>query len=107
MNLFELARDTDLPSVFNEETRAMALYIMQNMHGLIKIGRSANPVQRQRQLRSEGQCAVDIVATFPASGHLEELAHTHLERHRVALEWFRGDPVARRVIEGVVSDNGK
>lgn len=98
-SLIDLARDADLPSLLNEETRAMTLYIMQNMHGLIKIGRSSNPVQRQRRIRSDGQCAVDIVATFPNAGHFEELAHVRLERHRIALEWFSGDHLARRAID--------
>lgn len=99
MGLFELARASDLPSLLNEETRSMTLYVMQNMHGLIKIGRSTNPAQRLQQLRVEGQCAISLVAAFPNAGHSEELVHTHLEKHRIAFEWFSGDHLARQAIE--------
>ncbi|MGX0609044.1 GIY-YIG nuclease family protein [Ralstonia pickettii] len=104
MNLFELAQTADLPSLLNEETRAMSLYVMQNMHGLIKIGRSANPAQRQKQLRVVGQCAISLVAVFPSAGHFEELAHSQLGKHRVAFEWFCGDRLARRAVEDLFSE---
>lgn len=97
--LIELTRDSDLSSLRNDETRTMTLYVMQNMHGLIKIGRSANPVQRRQQVRQQAQCAVDLVATFPNAGHFEEWVHAQLETHRVALEWFNGDEPARLAVE--------
>jgi hypothetical protein len=97
--LIELSRDSDLISLQNNETRAMALYVMQNTYGLIKIGRSASPIQRQQQLRQQGGCAVDLVATFLNAGHFEEWVHLHLAEHRVALEWFSGDGAARLAIE--------
>lgn len=97
--VIELSRNADLPSLRNDETRTMALYVMQNMHGLIKIGRSADPIQRQRQLRKQARCAVDLVATFPNAGHFEEWVHVQLDAHRAALEWFKGDDAARLAIE--------
>ena len=80
--LIELSRHADLPSLRNDETRTMALYVMQNMHGLIKIGRSADPIQRQQQLRKQARCAVDLVATFPNAGHFEEWVRVQLDTHR-------------------------
>ncbi len=97
--LIELSRDSDLSSLRNDETRTMTLYVMQNMHGLIKIGRSANPIQRRKQLRQQARCAVELVATFPNAGHFEEWVHAQLETHRAALEWFNGDDVARFAID--------
>ncbi|MBA9869743.1 GIY-YIG nuclease family protein [Ralstonia pickettii] len=82
----------------------MSLYVMQNMHGLIKIGRSGNPAQRQQQLRVVGQCAISLVAVFPGAGHFEELAHSQLRKHRVAFEWFRGDRLARRAVEDLFGE---
>lgn len=45
--LVELARGIELSSLRNDRTRESTLYVMQNAHGLIKIGRSDNPEQRR------------------------------------------------------------
>lgn len=102
--LIELSRDSDLQSLRNGETAMMTLYVMQNPHGLIKIGRSESADRRRLQLRKQVRCAVDLVAFFPNAGHFEEWLHLQLEVHRAALEWFNGDDAARLAIEDLLGE---
>jgi hypothetical protein len=89
----------DLRSLSNETMCQHSLYVMQNVHGLIKIGRSVRPGMRLRQLEQQTRCSIEIIATFSESGHLEELVHLELKRHHIAHEWFCGSEPSRKAIE--------
>lgn len=70
------------------------LYIIQNDHGLVKIGRSADVHSRVSALRSIDRCEIEIVYVFPGQGDHEEAAHLALANIRVTGEWFSGEPRA-------------
>ena len=71
------------------------MYIMQrsDVRGVLKVGRSNDPMKRATQLQI-GQCFwVSVLATFPNAGSKERAVHTILDPHRVSegtgTEWFR------------------
>lgn len=80
-----------------EPTR-QSLYLMQNQHGLIKIGRSLNVEQRRQSLQTSERCSIQIVGIFSKFGDFEEAIHLRLNDFRVLGEWFLGTPEARAAI---------
>jgi hypothetical protein len=100
--LTKLTKGDKLGSLSNDSTRTLTLYVMQNAHGFIKIGRSTNPEQRRLQLEQDAGCPVKIVAVFPNAGHFEEWILLRLRQHRVAPEWCRGDDAARKAISDLL-----
>lgn len=74
------------------------LYLMQNEHGLIKVGRSIHPQRRLKKLISTERCHIEIVEQFPNCGDLEEHVHIALDEFRVVGEWFHGSADARLTI---------
>jgi len=85
----------DLPSLNNESTRALSLYVIQNQFGAIKIGRSAQPEDRAAQVAQLFRCQVKMVAVFPQNGHKEEWCHVHLAKQSLGSEWFDGQDSTR------------
>lgn len=79
-------------------TQKKTLYVMQNEHGFVKVGRSLNPEIRRKNLERSEDCRIRIVATFPNQGHREESIHIALAEHRVEGEWFDGSPAALAAI---------
>lgn len=78
------------------------LYVMQNEHGLIKIGRSVNPERRRRDLERSEQCRIVLVHVLFAQGEQEERVHLKLRRHLIEGEWFKGSNAARKAIAKVL-----
>ena len=100
--LTELSANDDLLSLRNPATQSLFLYVMQNVHGLIKVGRSDNPQRRLLEVRKAARCAVALIAAFPDSGHFEEWVHLQLADHRVALEWFGGAPQTKAALSALL-----
>jgi Meiotically up-regulated gene 113 len=74
------------------------LYVMQNNYGLIKIGRSVDPISRRRSIESTDQCKVQLVSVLHGAGQLEEEVFVALGRYRIRGEWFSGESQARKAI---------
>lgn len=76
---------------------AQHLYLMQNEHGLLKVGRSADPERRRRTLETEEMCLIEIVAVQEDRGDMEEEIHLELDEFRIIGEWFSGCDDAREL----------
>lgn len=76
----------------------MHLYLMQNCHGLLKVGVSANPADRLARLRQQLRCEIAIVAVLEHGADLEEVFHIKLRRFRRIGEWFGGTSRAREAV---------
>ena len=85
-----------------ESTKKQTLYVMQNEHGFVKVGRSLNPESRRKSLEASEDCHIRIVATFPNQGHREESIHIALDEHRIEGEWFDGSASALAAIAEAV-----
>lgn len=81
------------------------LYVMQNEHGCIKIGRSVDPWQRRLMLRQTEHCYVELIAAFEGGGEDEEVIHLALDSFRLEGEWFEGTDAARAAIAKVFSQD--
>jgi hypothetical protein len=92
-----------LASLRNEETQAVSLYVMQNEFGAIKIGRSAQPEDRKRQLSQELRCKIKLVTVMPKAGHREEWCHLQMAEHSLAGEWFAGYAASRAQVEKLLA----
>lgn len=75
----------------------MKLYLMQNCHGLLKIGVSDDPVGRLVRLQQQFKCAMTLVAVLEGGATHEESFHAKLRRFRRIGEWFSGTDRAREV----------
>jgi hypothetical protein len=100
--LMKLAAGSTLQSLTNARTKSLTLYVLQNEYGLVKIGRSRDLEQRRASLTRRHQCAIAKVHVLENSGHLEEWIHLTLASHRLAYEWFSGDPNSRGAIETLI-----
>jgi len=76
----------------------MHLYVLQNEHGLLKVGRAADVERRRRQLERTDACRIATVIVVPDQGHSEEAVHTALSDHRMSGEWFDGTEEARAAV---------
>lgn len=74
------------------------LYVMQNAFGRIKIGRSADPERRRRDLESSSGHKVVLVRIFLNRGAEEAIIHQKLREFRCIGEWFLGTAEAKRAI---------
>lgn len=66
------------------------VYVMKNELGLVKIGKSKNPLSRRRALRLASGLSVEIerVFEFNNAHAVEQAAHILLAAHRRSGEWF-------------------
>lgn len=78
------------------------IYVMQNEHGLIKIGRSIDPEKRRRVLETAYACGIRIVVVLRHQGDREEAIHMALAEHHIAGEWFEGHDLARANIQALL-----
>ncbi|MFM0327786.1 GIY-YIG nuclease family protein [Caballeronia glebae] len=99
--LAELTRGSNLDSLFNLDTQKMALYVVQNAHGLFKIGRSRDVRRRLIGLTHSHNIAVQTLLILEECGHFEEWIHLSLDADCVANEWFSGDDEGRLAIEAL------
>lgn len=76
--------------------------------GLLKIGKSAKPIQRVNELRSGNPRELVIHSTFKCgklAGTVEKIAHERLDAHRVNGEWFSVSlDYARACVEEIVRE---
>ena len=93
----------NLRSLARDSTRALSLYVIQNEHGAIKIGRSGDPEERKTQIAQLFRCKVRLVAVFPDAGNKEEWCHRQLFEHALGSEWFAGHDVARARISELLA----
>ena len=71
------------------EKRNEYVYLMVNTDtSLIKIGRSVNPVYRERTLHSQ-EPAVHLIAMWCCVKQIEKELHTMFHHRRIRGEWFR------------------
>jgi len=73
------------------------LYLMQNCHGLIKIGRSTDPERRRKSLESLEKCRIEIVGVQENWGDYEEEIHIEMADFHLVGEWFDGDDFTREI----------
>lgn len=83
------------------DPRTQLMYVMQNEHGCIKIGRSVDPWQRRLNLRQSEHCAVELIAAFEGGGEHEEAIHIALGSYRLEGEWFDGSDAAKAEIGAI------
>jgi len=100
--LIELTASAALPSLHNPATSCLFLYVMQNEHGLIKIGRSDDPHRRVSEVQKSARCSVALIATFPGAGHFEEWMHIQMADHLIGYEWFEGTREARDALAALL-----
>lgn len=66
-----------------------ALYIIQSDNtGMIKIGRSKDPLKRLKQLQTGNPNKLKLIAYFDNMGWREKELHEQLSRYRLEGEWF-------------------
>lgn len=66
-------------------------YVIRGDHGLVKIGRSADPEARLASLQTASPFHLDLAHVMPVAGSafdIEQEAHAILDRYRRAGEWF-------------------
>lgn len=83
------------------DPKTQQMYVMQNEHGCIKIGRSVDPWQRRLNLRQSEHCFVELIAAFTNGGEHEEDIHIALSSYRLEGEWFDGSDAARAEIAAI------
>lgn len=88
------------------EPSSQDIYVAQNEHGLIKIGRAMWIAERIRGLRRSERCELHLVTVLANSGHREEEFHIRLDKHRLHGEWFNGNKTARSAVERVMKIKG-
>lgn len=65
------------------------LYFIQSSEkGMIKIGRSAHPEKRLKQLQTGNPHLLKLICSFENLGHREKYLHEHLKKFRKKGEWF-------------------
>ena len=106
--------EPDTPEM-NEEAPQVepdSLYIMSNslLPGIVKIGRSANPEERARQLGTSHPFRLIVEFSYGGKGFLEKTLHDRLKHRRVegggGREWFRLTPEQADVlIRASIVDN--
>ena len=70
------------------------LYIIQSdFTGMIKIGRSKDPIKRLKQLQTGNPNMLKLIAYFKDQGWKEKFIHENLSRYRLKGEWFSYDCV--------------
>ena len=70
------------------------LYIIQSdVTGMIKVGRSKNPLKRLKQLQTGNPNKLKLIASFKGEGWKEKSIHERLDRYRLEGEWFSYDCV--------------
>lgn len=83
------------------------VYVVQDGHGMVKVGRTANVANRIRGMmtgNSSGQIEVLFSAEVSDSLDVEGRIHARLDSHLIHGEWFNVDPAyAVRVAEEEVS----
>jgi T5orf172 domain len=79
------------------------LYVMQNDHGLIKIGRSGDPEKRRRELEVSAGCRIALVLVVKDKGPREKAIHQKLKRHHRYREWFDGTDEARAAVSRLLN----
>ena len=70
-----------------------SLYILgcSMMPGILKVGRSADPQARAKEIQASQPYFAQLVAVFPQKGHIEAVVHARLAKRRVEApgrEWF-------------------
>lgn len=69
--------------------RALSIYFIQSgTNGPIKIGVSANPADRLRELQTAHPEPLLLLATFPGGFDPERALHVRFARHWLRGEWF-------------------
>ena len=77
-----------------DQTNGRDLYVMQNSRlPELKIGRSSNVDARRRSLQCSQNYVINVLAIFPAAGHVETVVRKFLSHCRVTgyvagKEWF-------------------
>ena len=94
----EIVKGVERDNPYSTITIFDDLYVMQNEHGLIKIGRSVNPEVRRSALEIGEHCRIEIVLVLDGKGPREKALHRQLERYRLYGEWFNGTAQARAAI---------
>ena len=66
------------------------VYVMQGS-GCVKVGRSANPIQRAKTISATYPGGVTLryeTSILKNGSYVEALAHQNLARHKISREWF-------------------
>ena len=100
--LIELTASSELISLRRPSTRGLFLYVMQNEHGIVKIGRSDNPERRTLEVQKAARCKVSLIATFPDAGHFEEWLHIQMDAFAIGFEWFEGTQQSRDALASLL-----
>lgn len=77
----------------------MSVYAVRQPNGLIKIGYTATPEKRIRNLETQGGFSVEILAVVDGTRKIERALHQMLDEHRVEGEWFADCDEVRSAIE--------
>ena len=88
-----------LLDMFDERSKHSEKIYFIRAGNLVKIGRSVNPRERLKALRSDKKQTIipeqvdmseaEIIAVFPGGRRVESALHFQFRRYRVAGEWFR------------------
>jgi hypothetical protein len=63
-------------------------FIQSDITGMIKIGRSKDPVKRLKQLQTGNANKLKLIASFKGLGWREKIIHEELSRWSKKGEWF-------------------
>ncbi len=89
------------PKSTSREAKAQQTYLMEDGHtGLIKIGKSCNPVTREKTLQAQAPM-LRLLAVLPID--LEAHLHKCFEAERVRGEWFQ---LTSGQVQGVIAKYG-
>lgn len=76
------------------------LYVMQmGRAGPIKIGRSRNPLERQRTVQANSPYEIDTLFTIRGRGSMERAWHRAFAGSRLRGEWFDWTPEVRAALD--------
>lgn len=82
--------------------RGQHLYVFQDSSGLIKIGRSSDPLKRRRTIETASGKKLSTVLVLHDRGDEEGMVLAAANAHRRTGEWFAGCGACRNAIEGAV-----
>lgn len=75
------------------------IYFILAKHKFVKIGYSANPKSRLKELSTGNPFKLKLLATMPGLHFTEKELHTVFERFRMEGEWFRYDGQLKACID--------
>lgn len=78
------------------------VYFISSDHALLKIGYSADPATRLRELQTATGATLTLLGAIPGDLSTESALHRRFDRFHANREWFRSEPELLREINALI-----